>query len=82
MNETEAETLRRGIEIMTAAQDSPGFTIDTFQNVARDEGLDGVVQAAYGLVNVCTYLLLMRDKEVGVSPSETLQALGALTAGE
>ena len=78
--EMQHENTRRGIGVMTAWTadvDGPRLAAEQLQALVRDDGLEGLVATAAGLINLCGLLLLLREREQGATPEATLQSIAA-----
>jgi hypothetical protein len=81
--DVQARNGRDAIAVMTAWADRPSddaLVKETILQIVRDResALDGLRDVTFGLITLCGHLMALRQREQGVSHSETLQHLGRM----
>lgn len=77
MSNSQEESLRRGIEVMTAWTETTGFQLEALSNIARDEGIEGLIDTTYGLANLCGILLIELERRTSEDSRAILQGIAA-----
>ncbi|WP_109509302.1 hypothetical protein [Nocardioides speluncae] len=76
--DSKTEAVRRAISIMTAwleSEDDDGDLMIEQILAGADDGEDAEGASVMGLVSLCGHLLIKREREVEITPADTLKEL-------